>query len=330
MPRSLRRALALLALTFSLGASTSQPAFGQTATDSATAETLFNEALLLLESRQPAEACLKLEASQSLDPGVGTLLYLADCYRQLGRTASAWATFRDAAYLAKDQADEREAIAIEHASELEPQLSYLTVTVTSESQSGLQLEHDGKSLSEALWGSAFPVDPGAHTISASAPGKQAWSQTVDVPTGPIRQQVVVPELAALEPEPIAVTPAPADTPAEAGDTRRIVGWGLLGLGGGAVITSGVLALLARGDDSSAAAECRPDRAQLCSAAGVELGQSAATKATLAGISGGLGLAALGAGLTLLLLAPADRDEPAPELAVSVTGQRGFISLTSTW
>ena len=308
------------------------PALAQTATDSATAETLFNEALALLESKKLVEACTKLEASQTLDPGVGTLLYLADCYEQIGRTASAWATFREAAYMAKDKADERESVAIEHARELEPQLSFLTVTVTAPAV-GLELEHNGKPLGSALWGSAFPVDPGAHIVEASAPGKKAWSRTLSIATGPRKEALLVPELLEAEPEPVVVEPAtPPPVPLDTGETQKTVGWVLLGVGSAAVVTGGVFALFARSDDASAAAECRPDRIELCSRAGVELGESAETKATLAGLSAGLGLAALGTGVTLLLTAPDGTGEPEPELRVQadVSHQRGFVSFTSTW
>ena len=34
----------------------------------------------------------------------------------------------------------------------------------------------------ALWGSAFPVDPGTYVIAAKVPGKKSWSQTVQVVT----------------------------------------------------------------------------------------------------------------------------------------------------
>ena len=57
----------------------------------ATAEALFTEGRALATSGKCAEAIPKFQASQKLDPGVGTLLNLAECYEQVGKTASAWA-----------------------------------------------------------------------------------------------------------------------------------------------------------------------------------------------------------------------------------------------
>ena len=61
------------------------------------AEVLFDQGRKLMGQQRYEEAAHKLEQSESLDPGVGTLLNLADCYVHLGRTASAWATYRSAA-----------------------------------------------------------------------------------------------------------------------------------------------------------------------------------------------------------------------------------------
>jgi hypothetical protein len=292
-----------LALALACAAALPRTALGQSAADSATAEILFNEALNLLESGKAAEACRKLEESQRLDPGVGTLLYLADCYQQTGRTASAWATFKEAAYMAKARADERETIALEQAGQLEPTLSYLTLDVSAP-VSDLTLLHDGKVVGQPLWGTAFPVDPGVHQLEAAAPGKTTWSTSVEIAAGPRQERVIVPALEDAPPEPLASPSAQPSTAAESdGRAQRTIGWVLLGAGGAAIITGGVFALMARSDNSDAEAECRPDRQSLCNQAGVDLADSASTKATLAGVSAGVGVAAIGAGVTLLLTAP---------------------------
>jgi hypothetical protein len=314
---------------------TAPPAGAQSATDSATAESLFNEALALLANKKAAEACPKLEASQRLDPGVGTLLYLADCYQQVGRTASAWGTFREAAYLAKSAKDDRENVAVESARNLEPKLSYLTVQVTQPPGVTLEVKRDGKLMQDALWNTAIPVDPGDHTIEATAPGKKPWSATLNVGEGPRQESVAVP---ALEDAPVVVPAAPVQMsapppePPHTANTQKTVGWVLLGVGSAGLITGGVLALLARGDNNDAKSECRPDLIRLCNPKGVELGNSARSKATWAGISAGVGIAALGTGVTLLLIAAPASSQASTgvSLAARLDSDGGQLSLSNSW
>src|SRR6187431_1087071 len=91
------------------------------ASDKAAAEALFDQGVRLMKQNGFAEACPKLEESYRIDPAVGTLLYLGECYERVGKTASAWATFREAASLATNSGQpDRARVAAARAQELEP------------------------------------------------------------------------------------------------------------------------------------------------------------------------------------------------------------------
>ena len=63
----------------------------------AAAHALFDEGKKLVEKGDFAGACPKFRASLDLEVKLGTRLALATCLEKIGRTASAWAEFRDAA-----------------------------------------------------------------------------------------------------------------------------------------------------------------------------------------------------------------------------------------
>src|SRR5690606_21383628 len=100
--RRRRPAFAALVVTLSaLGGPA--PAWAQrTPAEKAAAETLFDRGIEQLRTEDLSAACTSFEQSQRIDPAVGTLLSLAECYERTGRTASAWATFREAASLARE------------------------------------------------------------------------------------------------------------------------------------------------------------------------------------------------------------------------------------
>src|SRR3954468_15828144 len=143
----------------------------------AAAESLFQEARKLMDAKRYGEACPKLAASHKLAPAVGTLLNLADCYEKAGQIASAWVRFHEAIALAQrlGRAD-REKTAKERADKLEPRLIKLTL---SGRESGLEVKLDGNVLDPAVLGTAIPIDPGKHTVDASAKGKKPYSTTID-------------------------------------------------------------------------------------------------------------------------------------------------------
>src|SRR4051812_9428226 len=140
--------------------------------DPAGAEKLFAEARKLIEAGKMEEACQKLADSYQLDPGIGTLLNLAQCYARLGKTATAWATYREAADAAKaaGQAD-REKKATRAAEALEPELAKFTVTVPEAAAvKGVEVKRNGMLVPKGLWGVSEPVDPGEYVIEARTPG----------------------------------------------------------------------------------------------------------------------------------------------------------------
>ena len=136
---------AFCCLAFALGPLT---AHAQTAEDKAAAEALFDEGRTLMEKGDVAGACRKFEESDRLDTAPGTLLNLAGCYERLGKVASAWATYRRAAPLARERGQtEREKFARTRATELEPRLPRLRILVPDQSKvEGLTIARDGKDL----------------------------------------------------------------------------------------------------------------------------------------------------------------------------------------
>jgi tetratricopeptide (TPR) repeat protein len=191
-------------------------AFAQaTASEKAAAEALFDQGLRLMKQSNFAQACPKLEESNRIDPAVGTLLYLGECFERVGRTASAWATFREAASLANNSNQaERARIAAGRAQELEPKLSKLSVELAPEVSAipGVVVKRGGQSLDGSLYGTPLPVDPGEYRVEVSAPGYEVWTTSIDVAAGGASASVRVPALVK------SATPAAPPPDAEGSET----------------------------------------------------------------------------------------------------------------
>lgn len=291
-----------------------RPAHAQSATDKAAAEALFDEGKRLFLEKKFAEACPRFEASERIDPGIGTLLYLADCYENVGRIASAWATFREAASGASvaGQAD-RETVARERAALLEPRLYRLRVSVAGAGTPGLEVRRNGAEVKTDAWNTPLPVDPGAYTLTATAPGKKAWSARIEIPAGPGAQTVAVP---ALEADPVARArieeearkaaaasrpAAPVAPPEVPGRTQRILG-GLVGsVGAAGLVTGAALAVLAASSNGDAKKAC--PLVPCSDKAGIDLAHQAGKLADGSTAAFVLGGAALAGGVITAILAP---------------------------
>jgi hypothetical protein len=201
MLRLLRHLAFLVSLAFIAGI-----ARDAHAGDAAAAQALFEQGKKLMAEKKYAEACPKFEESQKQDPGLGTQTNLAICYESMGRTATAWSLYLDVASQAKatNQPD-REKKARDAAKALEGKLSKLTIQVDSPA-TGIEVKRNGEPVSQAMWGTAIPVDPGTIKLTAVAPDRKLWEKTITIEK-PGDTSVTVPELEKGKP-PAGYYPAP--------------------------------------------------------------------------------------------------------------------------
>ncbi len=271
--------------------------------DKAAATTLFDQGVELMGRKDYATACAKFRESIAASPGLGAMLRLADCYARDGKTASAWAQFRDAASFAAERGDPREKVARKYVTELEPKLSYVSIRI-DKPVSRLVVTRDGSEVPSKSWGIALPVDPGHHEFSASAPGRVTWTGSIEVE--PVANtEVLVPALEEVPAPSAVVTPengpvAPRERPS---GTQRTIGIaasaaGLAALGVGAFFGLQANAKLDESNDG----HCR-NPGDVCDREGLALRRDADDAATLATVLVLAGGAVLTLGAVLFLTAP---------------------------
>jgi hypothetical protein len=264
--------------------------------DAALAETLFRDGRTLLEAGKVDAACTKLEASQKLDPKVGTLLNVAACHELQGRTASAWAEFLEAARMAR-VAPVRDPRALEQtarsrAEALGPRIHRLAIEHPEAIALDVEILLDGRPIPRIAWSTPIPVDPGEIAITAQAPGKAPWTGRVDVTGAPATHSVAVPALAALPspPPPVPRDEGPAPAVPE-DEPSRLSSAPFLGGAGVAVVGIGVgswLGLRAIASKKSRDRECDETGCSPLGLAEQHDAKTAATVSTIAVAVGGAG------------------------------------------
>jgi hypothetical protein len=282
------------------------------------AQTLFDDATRLMTERRYAEACAKFAESNRLDPALGTILHLGECYEKIGQTASAWTTFRAAAQVAHDKDDPRESAARDHIAKLESVLFKLELIVDGTAEPlDLEVRRDGVVIPQSAWQprgggriAEIVLDPGTHVVTASAPLHRTWDKNIEaLPTGG-SVTVTIPPLVA---EHVSTPPAPVPVSTRRDRGWLTVGWTLaaVGLVGGVAFGSGFgLDAKSKLDTSNGAPHnCQPSPSTpglgLCAdQEGVTLRQQALASAlasTIAFVAGGVLIAA---GIVIVLAAPA--------------------------
>jgi hypothetical protein len=253
---------------------------------------------------------------------VGRLVEASETFAQISRTElapNAPEPFRDAV----ESAPER-------AAAIRQRLSMLTVEVEGEDLEGAEVLVGGKPMPRAVWGTAFPVDPGPQHIEVA---KGDRSVARDLHLGERGSEIVVLTLppaadvsAASAPAPPPAPPAPADPqPAAApppeqdaatGDWQRPAGWVAVGVGGvGLVVGSitGAMMLSKRGHlESSDACED-----QLCYPEEHDTVDELNRLRPISTVGLVVGVVGLAGGATLLLTAPTRTEGTGTQVALRV-------------
>jgi hypothetical protein len=285
--------------------------------DAAAADALFRRGLGDLDAGRVAAACNAFEESYALDPQLGALFTLAECFARLGRVASAVTRYQDFERAAsklppgrRRQQRERERVAREQLQRLGPRVPTLTVVAPPDLPPAAVVARGDVPLGPSSLGHPLPVDPGEYAITLRMPSGAVASRTVRIEPG--QAQTVTLEAPPEPPPPRATAPAPArppvvaTTPAAPSKQRTwAIGAGALGLAG--LAAGGVTGLLVVTKKDLIGRECGDDR--VCSRRGKEAADSAQTLAAVSTAAFAVGAAGLAAGAALWLSAPA---APAPK------------------
>lgn len=296
------QAVACASLIVLSGSSWAAPAAAQSA-ESQAAEALFRQAKGLLDKGELDQACEKFAASQALEPGLGTLLYLGDCYERAGRFASALNTFRTAAALAEERDDaERLRLARIRVSALEPRAPKLEIR-NGPAPQGLDLviTVGGVPLASTDVGRPLVRDAGTYDIRFSAPGYEAFVSHIELKNS-ASVVVAVPRLV-----PLAAAPSqePASTP---GSSQRTLAWIVGGTGAALLATAGVFAGLAVSKNRDSKSNCDPNDESSCNPTGVGQRNDAKTFADVATVATAIGGVGLASGIVLYVTAPSSEEQ----------------------
>lgn len=210
MPPPFPRLLPVLALLGPLALAS--PALAQ---DIASAEVFFNRGIADLEAGRFEAACTAIGESQRLDPRPGTLFSLAVCEARWGHIASAATRFGD--YLAlyerltpsqQVRQGERPKVAKAERIRLTADIPELTISLLPGAPAGTVVKRDGVVISAAGLGMGLPVEPGEHTLSTQAPGGPVLEQRVTIARREKKQMTLEVKAApSVEPPPRKPVPA---------------------------------------------------------------------------------------------------------------------------
>jgi hypothetical protein len=282
-------------------------AHADTGADVLLARQLANEGIALSQRGDCEGAIVKLQRAETIHHAPTILVHLGECQMRLGKLVDALSSLDRVARENLGPTPPRAFVTAQEratalVAELTPKLGTLHIEVTGP-RARATFRLDGGELKEAALGLARPIDPGTHVVEAIMADGQRIRQEVRIKEG-------MTELVTLE-LPVAneSSTGPAAKPVtNKGSGLRTLGWGLIGGGAAALVAGGVFAGLTLSLKSSLDGACANKSCPPSSRSDYD---SARTTATLSGVTLGVGLVAVAAGVYFLVVRRDDRVGVAP-------------------
>jgi hypothetical protein len=269
--RSIRRGLTLAAVVVATaggGSARGQapPPEGDAGDDLATARRLFTEAMADEGAKRFDTALDKYRKVGAFKDTANVRYRIATCLEALGRRAEALSSYQAAAKLSegdRTQADVYKAAA-DHAGQLDRIVPRLTVVLPANAPPDTQVRVDDAPIEAAALRDAIPLDPGTHTIAATATGDRPFHTAVTLGEGG-RVSLTV-DLAPIAPPAASLSASAAlaasATPPSGTEQRTSHGapagaWVALGVGGALAAGSAVTLVLRALDWNTLNNDCKP-------------------------------------------------------------------------
>jgi hypothetical protein len=315
----------------------------------ATADAEFKRGKALMAEGKVAAACDAFDKSQALEPNVSTILNQANCREKNNQLATAHALFTQAA-IQTDRSSEVSTVqlhnvALDRAAKLGARVSIVTLDIPADARVlGLTIKRGGTAIDPTLWAQPIELDGGTYAFEITATDRIPTTVSVTVAAEKDRKTVTIPTLLVIDKPPPDTTKPPVDTtkppadttkpgdagkppveikkpvpvePEPAAPTSRTLAYVVGGGGVALAATAVVFHLWANSTYDDAVVEGN-DKTQS------DLWHSANTRRYVAIGTGIAGVAAIGAGVWLLLRAPSN-ERVSVQPAVAADGASVLVS-----
>jgi hypothetical protein len=306
-----RALLGMLAITLAARVATAQPE--PSASGLKMAQDLVEEGRALGQQGKWGDALERFRKAAGVSPKMTAQLsfYVGYAEARVGKLVEADVDLKRAVELAHAANAEQVAKAARaELPELEARTPGLTIVVSGGAVA-TALEIDGGPLGVAALGSTVPLDPGDHTIVVRFAGgpvtrqvtlaeRQRATVTFDAPSGASGLSAAESPAAAPATAPAAVPATPPPDTTGSGSGRKTLGFAAIGVGGAALVTSGVFYLLARSALSPVTSACPSSPCSVSNGSPLPGDyHDAQTKQTVSIVLAGAGGAVAVAGVVLL-------------------------------